>query len=127
MSEETEWHVQVTYNLPPTAQFEKGNMLNVRAKTVDGLNGILEDACKNPFLIPFFERAEQVAAPVVTTAPLTPEQVAQELGAEIEKSPEKCPQCGEADLAERSGVKGTKAWKGMFCSSASCNYVRWVK
>lgn len=58
-----EYKLQVTYNLVPAAQYQKGDMLNIRANTADELKSLIDDARGVEALAPFFG-----AAPVPTEA-----------------------------------------------------------
>lgn len=55
--------LQVSYTTPPVAQYQKGNMLNVRADTVAELAALLDEAKNAPGLAEFFTEPSAVTPP----------------------------------------------------------------
>lgn len=115
----TDYKVQVSYNLPPIAQYTSGNMLNVRGDSVAEVSALILEAAQDPFMAPFIEAGERV---------LSPAEVAKELDASVEQSnPHKdyegCPQCGEGNLVEKTRKDGKGTFMG--CDRfPACNYIK---
>lgn len=115
MSEE--FKVQWSISTPPSAQYAKGDMLNLRGDTVEEVEAIFDVVLAGDFLTKATEVASLLrAAGVVDTVlsppppePIAPEPEPESGGATVTRV------CPHGKRVKRTGTNDRGPWTGWFC------------
>lgn len=111
-----DFHIQWSVSLPPTAQYAKGDMLNIRGETVDEVEEKFDAILRGEFIDKAVKVGHELRATQVVVEGLNAEKVPQNTG---NKPKQNAPETRYCDHGERNYVTGngrTGKWAGYFCA-----------
>jgi hypothetical protein len=114
-----DFNVQWSVSLPPTAQYAKGDMLNIRGATVDEVEEKFDAILRGEFIDKAIQVGHELRAQQVVVEGLNATVVPQNTGnAPAESAPAQQGSGHFCEHGERKYVTGngrTGAWAGYFC------------
>lgn len=112
-----DFRVQWTVSLPPTAQYAKGDMLNLRGVTVDEVEEQIDAILRGEFIDKAVKVGHELRATQVVVEGLNAEKVPQNDGGQQQQSsaPQSDRTCAHGARVRREGNGRTGAWVGHFC------------
>jgi len=114
-----DFNVQWSISLPPTAQYAKGDMLNVRGATVDEVEEKFDAILRGEFIDKAIQVGHELRAQQVVVEGLNATPVQQNTGSQQSSAPaQQGPETRYCNHGERKYVTGkgrTGEWAGYFC------------
>lgn len=120
--------IQWSLSLPPRAQYAKGDMLNIKAETVEELESMLDSVLNGEVLDKATSVGSLLMQAFIVAEGITPAAVGSSNASDATVTQDSAPAgggkfCEHGKRDERSGTGKKGPWTGYFCPSKKCDVV----